>query len=105
MEVDANKVDWTPTGRPGILCKLLRSDAATGARPVLLKLEASSRLPQHRHPAGEDVFVPEGRVRFEEIWSDAGYYLYSPLGSADDVYTDAGAILFVALPKPHLDLE
>jgi quercetin dioxygenase-like cupin family protein len=105
IEVDVNKVDWTPTGRPGISRKLLRNDAATGARTALLKLEANSRLPRHMHPAGEEVFVLEGRVRFEESWYDAGYYLYSPPGSADDVYTDAGAILFVALPKPHVDLE
>jgi quercetin dioxygenase-like cupin family protein len=105
IEVDANKVDRIPTGRPGIWRKLLRSDAATGARTVLLKLEANSRLPRHMHPAGEEVFVLEGRVRFEETWYDAGYYLYSPPGSADDVYTDAGAILFVALPTPHVDLE
>jgi quercetin dioxygenase-like cupin family protein len=105
IEIDANKVEWTPTGRPGISRKLLRSDAATGARTALLKLDANSRLPRHMHPAGEEVFVLEGRVRFEETWYDAGYYLYSPPGSADDVYTDAGAILFVALPTPHVDLE
>jgi hypothetical protein len=68
IEVDANKVDWTPTGRPGISRKLLRSDAATGARTVLLKLEANSRLPRHMHPAGEEVLVLEGRVRFEETY-------------------------------------
>src|SRR5262245_45097938 len=80
IEVDANKVDWTPTGRPGISRKLLRSDAATGARTVLLKLDANSRLPRHMHPAGEEVFVLDGRVRFEETWYHAGYYLYSPPG-------------------------
>jgi quercetin dioxygenase-like cupin family protein len=105
IELDANKVGWEQTGRLGVSRKVLRSDAATGARTVLLKMEADSRLPRHMHPAGEEVFVLEGRVRFEETWYDAGYYLYSPPGSADDVYTDAGAILFVALPKPHVDLE
>ena len=49
--------------------------------------------------------VLEGRVRFEETWYEAGFYLNSPPGSADDVFTDTGAILFVALPKPHADLE
>ena len=56
-------------------------------------------------PAGEEVFVLEGRVRFEETWYQAGFYLYSPPTSADDVFTDTGARLFVALPKPHVDLE
>lgn len=105
VEVDANKLDWTPTKWAGISRKLLRSDPATGARAALLKFEANACLPRHMHPAGEEVFVLEGRVRFEETWYEAGYYLYSAPGSADDVFTDTGAVLFVALPKPHVDLE
>ena len=61
--------------------------------------------PRHLHPAGEEVFVLEGRARFEETWYETGFYLYSPPDSADDVFTDTGAILFVSLPKPHVDLE
>ena len=105
IEVDSNKLSWTPTSWLGISRKLLRNDPATGARASLLKLEPKARLPRHMHPAGEEVFVLEGRVRFEDSWCDAGYYLYSPPGSADDVFTETGAILFVALPKPHVDLE
>ena len=105
VEVDSSKLAWTPTRWPGIYRKQLRSDPATGARASLLRLEANARLPRHMHPAGEEVFVLEGRVRFEETWYEAGYYLYSPPGSADDVFTETGAVLFVALPKPHVDLE
>jgi hypothetical protein len=50
------------------------------------------------------VFVLEGRVRFEDSWYEAGYYLYSPPGSMDDVYSDTGGVLFVSLPKPHVDM-
>ncbi|NIS29687.1 MAG: anti-sigma factor, partial [Actinobacteria bacterium] len=89
----------------GIHRKLLRNDPATGARAVLLKLDAGSRLPRHMHPAGEEVFVLEGRARFEDDWYGSGYYLYSPPGSSDDVFTDTGAVLFVSLPEPHVDLE
>jgi len=105
VEVDSGKLSWTPTQWPGISRKLLRSDPATGARASLLKLEPNARLPRHMHPAGEEVFVLEGRARFEDSWYDAGYYLYSPPGSFDDVFTETGAVLFVALPKPHVDLE
>jgi quercetin dioxygenase-like cupin family protein len=105
VEIDSNRLDWVPTKWPGIARKLLRNDATTGARTVLLKFDANTRLPRHMHPAGEEVFVLEGRVRFEETWYDAGFYLYSPPGTADDVFTDTGTILLVALPKPHVDLE
>ena len=105
VEIDTNKLDWVPTTWPGIARKVLRNDPTTGARAGLLKFDANTRLPRHMHPAGEEVFVLEGRVRFEETWYDAGFYLYSPPDSADDVFTDTGAILFVSLPKPHVDLE
>ena len=105
IEVDVSKLNWAPTKWPGVSRKPLRNDAATGARASLLKFEANSRLPRHMHPAGDEVLVLEGRVRFEETWYETGSYLYSPPGSADDVYTDTGAILFVSLPMPHVDLE
>jgi len=105
VEVNSNELSWTPTKWPGISRKLLRNDRATGARATLLKLEPNARLPRHMHPAGEEVFVLSGRVRFEDTWYEAGYYLYSPPGSSDEVFTEAGATLFVALPKPHVDLE
>lgn len=105
IEIDTTTLDWSPTAWPGIHRKLLRNDADSGARASLLKLEADAHLPRHMHPAGEEVFVLEGRVRFEESWYGQGTYLYSPPGSSDDVFTDVGAILFVSLPKPHVDLE
>jgi len=104
IEVDTSKLEWTPTQWPGISRKILRRDEQTGARAGLLKFERDSRLPRHMHPAGEEVFVLEGRVRFEDSWYEAGYYLYSPPGSMDDVYSDTGGVLFVTLPKPHVDM-
>lgn len=104
IEIDTNKASWTPTQWPGIARKVLRRDEQTGARAGLLKFEPDTRLPRHMHPAGEEVFVLEGRVRFEDSWYEAGYYLYSPPGSMDDVYSDTGGVLFVTLPKPHVDM-
>jgi len=105
IAIDSGTQNWIETQWPGIHRKLLRNDPNTGARASLLKLDAESRIPMHMHPAGEEVFVLEGRVRFEDDWYEAGYYLYSPPGSSDDVYTDTGALLYVSLPKPHVDLE
>jgi len=105
VEVDSARLPWTPTKWPGISRKLLRNDPVTGARAVLLRLEPGARLSRHMHPAGEEVIVLDGRVRFEDSWYETGYYLYSPPGSADDVFTETGATLFVSLPAPHVDLE
>ena len=66
IELNTNKAPWTPTQWPGISRKVLRRDEQTGARAGLLKFEPNSHLPRHMHPAGEEVFVLEGRVRFED---------------------------------------
>ncbi len=99
IEVDSNKLEWKPTRSPGVWSKNLRRDEQTGTRS-LLKFEVNSYMSRHMHPAGEEVLVLEGRVRVEDSWCEAGCYLYSPPGSSDDVYSDTGALLFVALPKP-----
>ena len=99
VEVDSNQVEWLPTRWPGITSKWLRQDTHTGARASLLKFEPGSHMPRHLHPAGEEVLVLEGRVRFEESWYEAGCYLYSPPGSTDDVCSDTGGVLFVMLPQ------
>ena len=78
---------------------MLRNDKETGAFATLLKFDAEAQMPRHTHPAGEEAFVLEGRVRFEDTWYETGCYLYSPPGSSDDVYSDIGAVLFVTLPK------
>jgi len=105
VAVNSHELEWTATQWPGIYRKLLRNGADTGARAVLLKFDANARLPRHMHPGGEELLVLQGRVRVEDDWYGDGYYLYSPPDSSDDVYTDVGAVLFVSLPKPHVDLE
>lgn len=62
VEVNANRLDWTPTRWPGISRKLLRDDPATGARAAHPKFEPHARLPRHMHPAGEETLVLEGRI-------------------------------------------
>jgi hypothetical protein len=44
----------------GISVKVLRFEEAMQRQPTfLLKFEAGASYPNHRHPAGEEVFVPE----------------------------------------------
>lgn len=99
IEVDSSKLEWKPTRHEGVSSKSLRKDEQAGSRS-LMKFEPNSYMTRHMHPAGEEVLVLEGRIRVEETWYEAGCYLYSPPGSSDDVYSDTGAVLFVALPRP-----
>ena len=105
IEVNTYDLEWEATNWPGISRKVLRNDPSTGARAVLLKFEAGAHLPLHKHPGGEEVYMLEGHARFEDTWYEAGHYLYSPPDSKDDVYSDAGAIMYVSLPKLFIALR
>ena len=105
MQANSNEIEWNPTQWPSIFKKLLQNDSDTGARAILLKFDPGAHLPRHRYPGGEEVYMLEGRARFEDTWYEAGHYLYSPPGSEDDVYTDTGATMFVSLPKSFLALK
>ena len=105
IEIDSNQVEWRPMRYPGISNKSLRRDPVTEARVSLMRFEPGAYLPLHEHPEGEEVFVMEGRVRFEQTWYEAGFYLYSPPDSLDDVYSDTGAVILVSLPKPAVHPE
>src|SRR5262245_49652090 len=79
----------------GIFVKILRVDAASGRPPTfLLKFAPGSSYPNHIHPAGEEVFVLEGEVRFGPNQLKAGDYLYTPPGAMHPVYSKTGCVMF-----------
>ena len=49
---------------------------------TLLRLEAGVRFRSHSHPAGEELFVVDGRIRIEGTWHESGWYIYSPPGAS-----------------------
>jgi anti-sigma factor ChrR (cupin superfamily) len=104
LTIDSNLLTWEQTKWSGIHRRLLRLDAHSGGRTVLLKFEPGALLPRHMHPGGEELFVLDGRVRIEGKWHETGWYHYQPPESVDDVFTDTGATILVILPKPHVDL-
>jgi quercetin dioxygenase-like cupin family protein len=67
---------------------------------VLVRFEAGARFPAHRHPAGEEVFVIEGRVKIGTEHLQQGDYLYAGPDSVHALWTESGCTLLVMLPKP-----
>ncbi len=101
----SSEAGWTPLVEPGvktdgISVKVLRFDAATGRAPTfLLKFEAGASYPNHSHPAGEEVFVLEGEVRFGARRLTAGDYLYTPPGAMHPVHSKTGCVMFFVVPE------
>ena len=102
--IDYRQVDWEPGRWPGIYRKTLRGDR-TKEYTSLLKLDAGVRFPKHRHPAGEELFVVEGRIQIDNIWYESGCYVYTPPDVVHDVFSDTGAVMLIRMPGPAEILE
>ncbi|HXH83959.1 MAG TPA: dimethylsulfonioproprionate lyase family protein [Candidatus Tectomicrobia bacterium] len=93
--------DWkTPKFGTGVSAKVLRRDDQTGGMTFLFRFEPGGRFPAHRHPAGEEAFVVEGRVRIGNRTFGPGEYVYTPPGGVHAASSEEGGTILVVLPKP-----
>jgi quercetin dioxygenase-like cupin family protein len=84
----------------GVFVKALRFDAATQRAPtILLKFEAGASYPNHNHPAGEEIFVLEGEVRFGADHLHAGDYLYTAPGETHSAFSQTGCVVLFVVPE------
>jgi quercetin dioxygenase-like cupin family protein len=103
--IKSNKAEWKPLVEAGIktdgiYVKILRFDEVTQRPPTfLLKFDAGASYPNHNHPAGEEVFVLEGEVRFGPDQLNAGDYLYTPPGAKHSVFSKTGCTMLFMVPE------
>lgn len=112
METDINKYivktlhsDWKPlveegVDTKGIYFKMLRYDELL-KRPssFILKFEAGASYPFHNHPGGEEAFVLEGEVYFNDAKLSKGDYLYTPANFKHAVHTESGCEILFIVPE------
>jgi quercetin dioxygenase-like cupin family protein len=107
--VRTNESDWRPLNEPGvsgISVKVLRFDEGSGRAPTfLLKFEPGATYPAHDHPAGEEVFVLEGEVRFGKHHLKAGDYLYTPPSGKHAVWSQQGCVMLLCVPEEVVILK
>ena len=98
-------LDWKPlvengVKTDGIYVKVLRFDEVTKRPPTfMLKFDAGASYPNHNHPAGEEVFVLEGEVRFGPTQLNAGDYLYTPPSGKHSVFSKTGCTMLFVVPE------
>ncbi len=101
---NSEKEQWKPLNEEGvktngIFIKVLRYDKETERAPTfLLKFEAGASYPYHNHPAGEEAFVMEGEVYFNDQKLKKGDYLYTPSTFKHSVKTDTGCLILFIVP-------
>ena len=99
------ELDWRPlleagVKTEGIYMKVLRfAETAKRAPTFLLKFDPGASYPNHSHPAGEEVYVLEGEVRFGPDQLKAGDYLYTAPGATHSVYSKSGCVLLFMVPE------
>ena len=97
--------EWIPlreegVNTEGIYVKVLHFDDATGRAPTfLLKFEPGASYPYHNHPGGEEAFVLEGQVYFNDHLLEKGDYLYTPPNFKHGVRTETGCVIFFRVPQ------
>jgi quercetin dioxygenase-like cupin family protein len=103
--VQTEKTEWkllTEEGvnTQGIYFKMLRYDDEQKRPPsFILKFDAGASYPYHNHPAGEEAFILEGEVYFNDIKLAKGDFLYTPPGFKHEVKTDTGCVILFIVPK------
>lgn len=103
--VCSNKIEWKRleeegVNTKGIFSKVLRFDEAEQRPPTfLLKFEAGASYPNHNHPAGEEIFVLEGEVRFGPEHLFAGDYLYTVPGETHSAFSKTGCVMLFVVPE------
>jgi len=82
--------DWDEVG-PGIWCKLLATDAASGIASMLVRLEPGAAYPPHTHAGREELHLLDGELWIDDRKLHAGDYNRAEPGSADQrVWTETG---------------
>ena len=101
----STELEWKPlvengVKRDGLHVKVLRFDEAQHRPPTfILKFEAGASYPNHNHPAGEEVYVLEGEVRFGATQLQAGDYLYTPPNASHSVHSKSGCVMLFVVPE------
>jgi anti-sigma factor ChrR (cupin superfamily) len=92
---DSARMEWRPSGTPGIAIKELYSDSSHPERVALIKWEPGARYPRHRHPGGEEILVLEGALVDEAGRYPQGTWIRNPPGSAHEPYSAEGCVLLI----------
>jgi putative transcriptional regulator len=88
--------EWQPTAVEGVSVRRLFVDAAADRITMLVKMDAGTSYPAHRHGGVEECFVLEGDLYGPDFEMKAGDYQRLAGGSTHGVQgTRTGCLLFI----------
>lgn len=93
--VDSNTADWQQSESPGRALLPLYEDAVHRERMRLVRLAPGTRVAEHDHPGGEEVYILAGTLADAQGSYEQGTWLRFPDGSRHQPFSEQGCTLYV----------
>lgn len=94
--------DWERTATEGVAVRRLFVDSARQMVTMLIRMEAGSRYPRHRHADAEECFVLQGVLRVgDDLVMRAGDYQRVERDSVHDVQSTEDGCLLLIISSLH----
>jgi anti-sigma factor ChrR (cupin superfamily) len=91
-----SEVPWQATSFAGIASKRLFEDTGRHYVTALVRLQAGTRYPAHRHVDVEELYLLEGDLQVQGVTMRAGDYCRAEAGTVhEELFSETGAIFIV----------
>jgi quercetin dioxygenase-like cupin family protein len=92
----ASTTEWRPYALlAGASVRLLHRDAGGGGYTAVVKMNAGTELPRHRHASAEEMYLIEGALEIGGVEAIAGDYCRAEPGSIHEVIKTASGCTFL----------
>ena len=105
--IDTEALEWIPTASGNSL-KILRVSEETGAWSALIKAQAGTVNPRHKHIGPADFLVLSGSIEYRGGLATPGCWVYEPAGVIHDATSHPEETVYLANvhgPIAYLDAE
>ena len=99
--VDAAALPWRDTRWPTIKAKVLMEDKGRGLVTMLMRWDAGTEFPLHKHVDIEQTYVLEGSFEDSQGVCRAGQFVWRPSGSRHTARSVDGCLMLAIFLKPN----
>ncbi|MFP6741126.1 MAG: cupin domain-containing protein [Alphaproteobacteria bacterium] len=95
IAVDTNLGEWQSSSVPGVTRMALYGEDSHPEAMSLVRFDSGAQVPDHGHPAGEEIFVLDGDLADDNGEYATGSWIRYPAGSRHAVSSKSGCTIYV----------